>query len=480
MMNSVRDNPVTVAISANSVGKTHGAARVAVWFYKCFKGSQVYTAAAPPIDNLKTLLWGEIGAITRSHPILFQNDHVATMRVADQEVHPKSFIIGRTIPTSGTPEEREAKFSGKHAPFLLFIFDEGDAIPDEVYRGAEGCMSGGFTRMLVMFNPKKKSGYVYRMIREGRANVVELSAMNHPNVRTGKNIIPGAVDRNTTVRRIMEWTVPLGKDEEPDVNCFQVPHFLVGTQAVSKSGVLLPPLPAGWRRVVEPQFHYMVLGQYPPHDVNQLISRTWIDAARARWDAYVAEHGMVPPKGITGPILGLDVADDGDDYNSLCQRYGGWVKGFTKWKGVDPDTTAIKAANYHKELQAQATYVDSIGVGAGVVPRMRRLGCSSAFKVKASETPTKGTELGEFGTLRDQLCWEVREWLRTDSGAMLPPDDELIEELEVLTYHMDKKGKIKVMSKDEVKSKLKRSPDKFDSLKFTFYHKPSAPRVRLL
>jgi hypothetical protein len=64
LMESVRDNPITVAKSANAVGKTHGAARVAIWFYKCFPSAQVYTAAAPPESNLKKLLWGEIGAIT--------------------------------------------------------------------------------------------------------------------------------------------------------------------------------------------------------------------------------------------------------------------------------------------------------------------------------------------------------------------------------------------------------------------------------
>ena len=57
MMESVRDNPVTVAKSANATGKTHGAARVAAWFIKCFPDAQVYTAAAPPEDNLRRLLW---------------------------------------------------------------------------------------------------------------------------------------------------------------------------------------------------------------------------------------------------------------------------------------------------------------------------------------------------------------------------------------------------------------------------------------
>ena len=55
----------------------------------------------------------------------------------------KSFIQGVAIPMSGSPEEREAKFSGKHSPVLIFIVDEGDAVPEEVYKGIEGCMSGG-------------------------------------------------------------------------------------------------------------------------------------------------------------------------------------------------------------------------------------------------------------------------------------------------------------------------------------------------
>ena len=75
LMESVRDNPVTVAMSANATGKTHGAARIAVWFYKCHSKSQVYSAAAPPESNLKKLLWGEIGGILEKHPDLFKKRH---------------------------------------------------------------------------------------------------------------------------------------------------------------------------------------------------------------------------------------------------------------------------------------------------------------------------------------------------------------------------------------------------------------------
>ena len=197
LMESVRDNPITIAKSANATGKTHAAARVAVWWFKCFPGSQVYTAAAPPENNLKKLLWGEIGGIAETHQELFSSDQVNILHISQSS---QSFLTGVTIPMSGTDAQRESKFAGKHAPYLLFIIDEGDAVPDAVYRGIESCMSGGHARMLIMFNPRAEVGEVYRMERDSRANVVHLSAFNHPNVITGEDKIPGAVTRENTIR----------------------------------------------------------------------------------------------------------------------------------------------------------------------------------------------------------------------------------------------------------------------------------------
>ncbi len=115
LMESVRDNIITIAKSANAVGKTHAAARIAVWFYKVFENCQVYTGAAPPESNLKKLLWGEIGSITENHKDLFNLDNIKSLHI---ERSAQSFITGVTIPSSGTESQREAKFSGKHSPAL--------------------------------------------------------------------------------------------------------------------------------------------------------------------------------------------------------------------------------------------------------------------------------------------------------------------------------------------------------------------------
>jgi hypothetical protein len=469
VMLSVRDNPVTVARSAVDVGKTHVAARVAVWFYSVFDDAQVWTTATPE-NNLKLLLWGEIGSLIEKHAALFANDRIRVMHI---ERGPQSFITGVAISASGTREQRIAKFSGKHAPHLLFIMDEGDTIPDEIYEAVEGCMSGGHARMLVMFNPKAELGPVYQMERDGRANVVQLSALNHPNVLTGNDVIPGCVSRDTTVRRINEWSRPLAEGEPQDNECFELPAYLVGIVSQALSGITYEPLTAGWRKITDPALSYMVLGQYPAQAENQLISRAWIDAAVMRWRVYVAQHGEAPSADIA-PLAGLDVADMGTDSNALCLRYGGFVARLKAWRGVDPDMTAIKAADMCKVLNPRIVNVDATGVGAGVAPRMTRLGVM-ANGIYVAESPTYTVEQGEFGTLRDQLWWSVREWLRTDPGAMIPPDDRLVNSLAAPQYAKNDKGKIKVTNRDTLVEQLGYSPDEASALCLTF-----APQAGIL
>jgi len=468
MLESVRDNMVTVAISANATGKTFAAARAAIWFYKVFTESKVFTAAAPPFDNLKKLLWGEIGSITHTNPNLFKDDTITSMNI---ERGPEQFVTAVTIPSVGTDKDREARFSGKHQEHMLFIFDEGDAVPDPPYKGAESCMSGGHFRMLIMFNPRQASGAVYRMVRDNQANVVHLSAFNHPNVITGDDIIPGAVDRETTVRRINEWTRLMVDGEKVEKELlFDLPEFLVGVAAKRKGSGYYPPLEPGKYIVVNPAFSYMVLGRYPAQGTNQLISREWVSKARARYDIYVAHYGETPPAGSFG-IMGVDCAEMGDDYNAVCARFGGYVTAFRPvadtWNGIDTIETGSRATDwYNSHGNITSVYVDGTGVGAGVAPHMQRLGCV-AVSVKAAASPTYKTELGEFGILRDQLWWQVREWLRTDEGSMLPPDEELIEELTTPIYEIQN-GKIKVMKQDDIKEVLGRSPNKADALRHTF------------
>ncbi len=494
VLESVRDHKVTVVQSANAVGKTFAAADAALWFLRVHSPSKVITAAAPPEENLKKLLWGEVETKLLAKPDIFDD---ARAGVLNLQISPEWWMTGVAISLSGTPAEREAKFSGKHSPHLLFIVDEADAVPDEVYKGIEACMSGGHVRLLCMFNPREAAGPVYRMIKSG-AHVIELDAFGHPNVRSGREEIPGAVSRAITVERLHKWSRPATDKEQPSANdpeWFTVPEYLDGASVRLSDGTMSPPLIGGQRRqITNPALSYMSLARFPGQAESQLISRAWVEAAQQRWLVWRATHGDQPPEGVR-PLHGQDVAEFGGDKNAACFRYAGWVDRLETWGGVDVLVTGDTAARYAQERNARESFVDATGVGSGVAPEMQRWWAMNprqsgqpqglpqqenfdcrAIAVKVAEAATVKADEGEFGLLRDQLWWLCREWLRADPGAMLPPDEELADELCAPRYRT-RGGKIKVSDRDELRARLKRSPDKASALVLTFAPSEAGPLV---
>lgn len=470
ILRSVRDNRITLVPSANANGKTYAAGGAAIWWGSCFAPSKVILTAAPPEDNLRRLLWGELTKFLEHRPELLPSSYRALPASMMLRYSAQHWIEGRTIPVSAKVADREARFSGVHSPHLLFVVDEGDAVPPEIYRAIESCMSGEHDRLLILFNPRSPSGAVYQMIREGIGNVITLTAFSHPNVITGETIIPGAVSRKRVVERIVRWSRPMIDDEEVDeVSTFVVPNFLDGAAASLRTGGKSPPLIGGQvRKITQAELAYMVLGRYPTSLSDQLIDRSWIVKAQNRWKAYVALNGERPPEGIR-PRVGQDVAEFGDDQNIIMPRWGGFVGAPIKWSGVDTVISADRGLAYAKRVNPEFHFVDATGIGSSIAPLMRRDGIAQAVGVKVSKSPLSAPEdMGEFKIYRDELWWKVRLWLQFDPSAMLPPSEELEDDLLVLTYSK-KSGKIVIMSKKEAKPLLGgRSPDEGDGLALTF------------
>ena len=462
--------------SATGVGKTFALGALAIWAYKCLTACKVYTASAPPEKNLKELLWGEIYQLVEDNTSMFLKDDVkASMHISRSK---KEFITGVTIPSSKSHEQMVTIFSGKHAPSLLFEFDEADGIPDAVFEGADGCMSGGiFVKQIVTYNPKIKEGEAYRRKIDGDAHVLSMSAFDHPNVIHGDDaIVPGAVTREKTARRINDWTVSLEEDEEEDSTCYEVPEFFEDYIAHTPAGKEYPPIEAGVRRIVDGQFSYKVLGLYPAAGLDQLIHDDWIDKAVARWVLMQAglDEDFIP--GIR-PLMGLDVAGNGPDSHVAAFRYGGWLKPLISWKNMDPDRGAEKAARLYNEHNAKICYVDSTGVGAATPTRMYRFGRDQGWEIEPVRVmvnkKSKGwAEEGDFYSLRDEAFWNVREAFRTDQ-AMIPPPGHSFEckrlhqALVALTYDI-RGSTIKVVEKKILKKKLGFSPDEMDAYMLTY------------
>ena len=106
-------------------------------------------------------------------------------------------------------------------------------------------------------------------------------------------------------------------------------------------------------------------------------------------------------------------------------------------------------------------FVDGVGVGGGVVDRLRQLGY-----------PVIEVNNGEVATRKDRYSnkaaetWSLmKEWLRTGS---IPNDEELKAQLTGREYTHDGKMRIVLEKKDDMRERGLESPDRADALAMTF------------
>ena len=107
--------------------------------------------------------------------------------------------------------------------------------------------------------------------------------------------------------------------------------------------------------------------------------------------------------------------------------------------------------------------VDAIGLGAGVVDRLKEQGLPVRGINVAESSATKD----KYMRLRDELWWASREWLQ-EKNCQLEDDSDLIGELTAPKYDFTSSGKILVESKMDMKKRGVPSPNSADAWNLTF------------
>jgi sorbitol-specific phosphotransferase system component IIA len=122
--------------------------------------------------------------------------------------------------------------------------------------------------------------------------------------------------------------------------------------------------------------------------------------------------------------------------------------------------------------------VDVIGVGSGVVDRLRELGKQVEAFNAGAKTDWKdiSREIG-FVNIRSAAWWWMREALSPQSKTplALPPDTLLTGDLTTPKWDVKSVGKIAVESKDDMRTRIGRSTDAADAVIMGLFPKYSAP-----
>ena len=342
-------------------------------------------------------------------------------------------------------------WSGFHAVNTMFIVTEASGIPEATYNAIEGNLQGN-SRLLLVFNPNVSTGYAAKAMKSPRFKKFRLNSLNAENVVSKRNVIPGQVDYEWVKDKVDNWCTPIRPEE-----------FNEGDGDFKWEGNVYRP---------NDLFRVKVLGMFPKVSEDILIPYEWVEIAFRRWEK-LKESGYTTKK---SPKVGVDVAGMGRDCSCIIPRYGSWVpKIDVHQSGGQADHMKIAGmtVQYLKDENAKA-FIDTIGEGAGTFSRIEELGYANAYSCKFSYSAKSLHDItGQytFANMRAYLFWAVRDWLNPKNGfnPALPPDDRFIEEATDIHWEFLSNGNIIIEKKEEIKKRLKRSPDRFDALANTFF-----------
>jgi len=175
--------------------------------------------------------------------------------------------------------------------------------------------------------------------------------------------------------------------------------------------------------------------------------------------------------GVVKRIIVNDPARFGDDENVVYVMAQTSTHAFVEKEIIlehkSTMDTAGRLSALRKLMGAQAIAVDVIGIGAGIVDALGDLG-DPVLAINSSSKPTVETQQKKYYNLRAQMWMEAGDAF--DRGEVVLGDDYVLAgQLSSVKFKYTGNGKIQAESKDDIKKRLGRSPDRADAFVMGLY-----------
>jgi hypothetical protein len=332
--------------------------------------------------------------------------------------------------------QREAEVGDKR---LVVIIDEAAGVDDAVYRAIEGSLSGPNVHVLLTANPTidaESDHFFARSFRNGtRWHRVRISSC---------------------------------EDDAPDpvpYDSFHVaPDWLADKEWVEQ-------MRAEWG-ADSPLWSAYVLGKFPEQSLERrFVTKGMLVAALG------ADLGE--PKSVGDLHLGVDVARQGSDESVATLWSNGVLREQISWRLPDLMQTSSKIVELARawglkgeSIPARNIHIDAVGMGAGVVDRLKQLGFyvdSVDFGASAKYDWRDLTGQMVFSDRKSELHWVAKRLLEERRITIPEKFSELWRQAQWARYEFEDsaKGTRVALHRDDGKDGLRerygRSPDQWDS-----------------
>lgn len=417
---SVLNTHTTLVPTGNAVGKTYLAAGIILWFLYEHPGSLVI-ATAPTQTQLEEVLWKEV---RRAH-----TNALAALPGTSYR-SPLKIDLGGGWQALGYSTTKTERLSGHHAEHLLAVIDEASGVEPEIIEAIDSLNP---SRLLMIGNPLRPDGPFYERCTR---------ATEKP-------------DPLTTV-------IQVASDTNPDAALPRSARGLADATWLAKARNDYGEGSIWWKS--------HVLGEFPDEGTDSLISRRWLDLAAD------ATHFKAGPA-----RMAIDLAEGGGGDRSviLVRDDNGvlWLEHSPRW---DFEATATKAALLAQRFGVESHRItfDRSGIGSDFANRLAAVGLRGCQPYQGGLGGNK-----RFSNLRTAAAWAMRwrldpDYRPTDANGNPRPQPqfaiparyvaEMRDELQGLRYLPSKSGAVELEPKDELKKRLRKSPDIGDCLLMSF------------
>ncbi len=310
-------------------------------------------------------------------------------------------------------EENSEAFAGQHAKdsTSFYIFDEASAVPEAIYKVAEGGLTDGEPMIFLFGNPTRSTGSFHQACFGAQRNRWHIA------------VVDSRTSKLTNKSLIAEWLQDYGEDSDFfRVRVRGLPPAASDLQYIDSARVMAAQRREGQPLVDEP----LVCG---------------LDVARGGGDDCVFRfrRGMdaasIPPIRIPG-----EQARDSMRLVSLA---------------------ADVLTREYDGRRVTTMFVDGTGIGGPIVDRLRQLGHRHVLEVQfGGESPDP-----KFANMRAYMWGRLRDWLL---HGKIDTHPRLEQDLTGPGYGHDKRDRLVLEAKDHMKARGVDSPDDGDALALTF------------
>ncbi len=408
MRRSLDVNRYALIYSGNGVGKTHELASEVLEWLPMNPGGRVL-CTGPTFDTVRSGLWASIRGA-------YQAANGATViggRMMDHEWH-----LGHEWDARIAAVDNPSALQGARGKRVLIVVDEAQGVDHEFYGALQSLMTAEGSRFIVIGNPLEPQGWFFEASqRPDMWHTIQISCLEHPNVVEGREVIEGAVTRKWIDERLREY----GSEDDP-------------------------------------RYVARVLGRFPRQGSSrQVIS---ID------DLERAADGTVGVKDVRR--MGVDISRQGGDSNVIAVfDETRTLVHVETWSEPDTMVTVDRIVTAMKEHNVEASNVklDACGLGGPLVDRLAELGVA-VDPVDFGSLPDYDWrdvtgETTQFKNRRAELYWVMRELLKRKQVSIPRQFSEVWRDLVAVNRKPSSadRGVILLEAKDDVRTKLGRSPD---------------------